>query len=179
MSAAIGAALAIALSATGSAVGSAFGGQVAIVQRSSGGSMSAFIPIVMAGVVGIYGLITSVCIAAQAACTTHDEEAGSRLLGAGLAMGIPGLVSGCAIGLFCHYLLANINTGAGGPTPPGYARVQDSDEGVESSSTIRKPQIGLDPQALVSTPVILVLIFIEALALYGLIASLVLTGKSC
>lgn len=123
--------------------------------------MRNIIPVIMAGVLGIYGLITAVIIQGQittskpigqaagtagntkgkfiAAMTVYSAYDGYRHLAAGLVCGLSGLAAGMAIGVV-------------------------GDAGVRA--------VGL--QAELFVPSVLILIFAEALALYGLIIGLIL-----
>ena len=100
------------------------------------------IPIVMAGILGIYGLIVAVIF--QGAITNGDEikknyPKNYGLLGAGLCCGIACLGAGLAIGIV-------------------------GDAGVRAMAQQDKIFIGL----------LLIMIFAEALALYGFIVALIL-----
>ena len=57
----------------------------------------ALIPIIMAGILGIYGLIVGVLMAAKA--DKCEMKEGYAYLGAGLACGLSSLASGLAIGI--------------------------------------------------------------------------------
>lgn len=110
--------------------------------------MRNIIPVIMAGVLGIYGLITAVILSSK---ITSPEAKGPntygtytafdayRHLGAGLTCGLSGLAAGMAIGVV-------------------------GDAGVRA--------IGQQPRLFV--PTVLVLIFSEALALYGLIVGIIM-----
>lgn len=132
---------------------------------NSGAVMRNIIPVIMAGVLGIYGLITAVIITQQltgmspvaqskdgttyiAAYTQYAAFDGYRHLAAGLVCGLSGLAAGMAIGVV-------------------------GDAGVRA--------VGLQPELFV--PSVLILIFAEALALYGLIIGLILgvapASKAC
>jgi len=112
------------------------------------------IPIIMAGILGIYGLIVSVIIQAKVQYTSYDKMYGTgaqwnysmfngfKHLAAGLCCGLSSLAAGLAIGV------------AG-------------DAGVRANAA-KDIYVG----------VILMLIFAEALGLYGLIISIVLSGAS-
>mmetsp|Transcript_9191 Transcript_9191/g.13803 ORF Transcript_9191/g.13803 Transcript_9191/m.13803 type:complete len:175 (-) Transcript_9191:101-625(-) len=115
--------------------------------------MKNIIPVVMAGILGIYGLVVAVLVgsaieAPQAAsngsicangeCFKYSD--GFRLLASGLCCGISGLGSGMAIGIV-------------------------GDAGVRA----------VGQQGLLYVGMILILIFAEALGLYGLIVALVLS----
>eukprot|EP01104_Vermistella_antarctica_P006117 TRINITY_DN16854_c0_g1_i1.p2 TRINITY_DN16854_c0_g1~~TRINITY_DN16854_c0_g1_i1.p2 ORF type:complete len:197 (-),score=20.35 TRINITY_DN16854_c0_g1_i1:213-749(-) len=104
------------------------------------------VPVVMAGVVGIYGLIIAVLIAMSAGSVPGEDCTdfqGLARLGAGLSVGLSGLAAGMAIGIV-------------------------GDAGVRATAQQPKLFAGM----------ILILIFAEALGLYGLIVALILTMNS-
>ena len=98
------------------------------------------IPVVMAGIIGIYGLIVGVILIQALQKTEYPLFNGFAHLASGLSCGLSGLAAGMSIGV------------AG-------------DAGVRAN--------GQQPSLYVS--MILVLIFGEALALYGLIVAIVLS----
>jgi len=116
--------------------------------------MRNIIPVIMAGIIGIYGLIVAVIVggnistkqpkyvpATKLGYNTYSAFAGFAHLGAGLVVGISGLAAGMAIGIV-------------------------GDAGTRA--------IGQQPSLFV--PNLLILIFAEALALYGLIVALIMQG---
>merc|ERR1719263_2423106 len=106
--------------------------------------MRSIIPVVMAGVLGIYGLITAVIINGKLdQPDTYSAYSGYAHLGAGLTVGMSSLAAGLAIGIV-------------------------GDAGVRAN--------GQQPRLFVG--MILILIFAEALGLYGLIVAIVLSQKS-
>ena len=107
--------------------------------------MKSIIPVVMAGVLGIYGLIVAVLIATKIAPEKgkYSSFSGFAHLAAGLCCGLAGLAAGVAIGIV-------------------------GDAGVRATA--------LQPRLFVA--MILILIFAEALGLYGLIVALILSQKS-
>lgn len=105
--------------------------------------MKSVIPVVMAGIIGIYGLVISILLVGPIkVASEYRLYDGFLSLGAGISVGVAGLASGMAIG-----------------------KVGDS--GVRFSA--------LEPRLFVG--MILVLIFAEVLALYGLIVSIYLYTK--
>merc|ERR1711865_1009832 len=107
--------------------------------------MRSLIPVVMAGVLGIYGLISAVIITGK---ISKPEETSSfqgfSLLGAGITVGMSSVAAGYAIGIV-------------------------GDAGVRCNALANgKLFVGL----------ILILIFAEALGLYGLIVGLVVASGS-
>lgn len=105
--------------------------------------MRSIIPVVMAGVLGIYGLITAVIINGH--INTNPDEysaySGYAHLGAGLTVGLSSLAAGLAIGIV-------------------------GDAGVRANAQQPRLFVGM----------ILILIFAEALGLYGLIVGLVVAS---
>ena len=103
------------------------------------------IPVVMAGVIGIYGLIVAVLISSNiekpiTGINKYGWDQGFKHLAAGLCVGFSGVGAGYAIG-------------------------EVGDVGVRG--------VGREPRLFVS--MILVMIFSEAIALFGLIVALVLS----
>eukprot|EP00928_Gymnodinium_smaydae_P082788 TRINITY_DN6607_c0_g6_i1.p1 TRINITY_DN6607_c0_g6~~TRINITY_DN6607_c0_g6_i1.p1 ORF type:complete len:172 (-),score=23.86 TRINITY_DN6607_c0_g6_i1:186-701(-) len=108
--------------------------------------MRSIIPVVMAGVLGIYGLITSVIISGKLnpeKAHTYSAFQGYAHLAAGLTVGLSSLAAGLAIGI------------AG-------------DAGVRANAQQPRLFVGM----------ILILIFAEALGLYGLIVGLVVASSA-
>merc|ERR1712048_1128470 len=105
--------------------------------------MRSIIPVVMAGVLGIYGLITAVIINGKMEAATYSAYSGYAHLGAGLTVGMSSLGSGLAIGIV-------------------------GDAGVRANAQQPRLFVGM----------ILILIFAEALGLYGLIVGLVVASTS-
>merc|ERR1712232_476947 len=145
----MGAAVALIFANLGAAYGTAKSG----VGVSSMGVMKpdlvmkSIIPVVMAGVLGIYGLIIAVIIGngvkvPSGGKPVYSSFTGFAHLAAGLACGLSGMAAGIAIGIV--------------------------DAGVRASAQQAKLYVGM----------VLILIFAEALGLYGLIVGLILTSKS-
>merc|ERR1712230_163576 len=106
--------------------------------------MKSIIPIIMAGVLGIYGLIVAVLLGSGIDKEPYGYASfsGYAALSAGLCCGMAGLSAGIAIGIV-------------------------GDAGVRANA--RQPKLFVG--------VILILIFAEALGLYGLIVALILSSK--
>lgn len=65
--------------------------------------MKSLIPVVMAGIIGVYGLVVSVLIANDLDPTKdYSLFAGCVHLGAGLSTGLSGLAGGYAIGVIIN-----------------------------------------------------------------------------
>ena len=105
--------------------------------------MKNMIPIIMAGVLGIYGLIISVILSGNISSSDFSDFKGYAFLASGLSVGLSGLASGMAIGI------------AG-------------DAGVRANGQQPRLYVGM----------ILILIFGEAIGLYGLIVGIVLSQAS-
>jgi len=101
------------------------------------------IPVIMAGILGIYGLIVSVILKTKITGTDYSYYEGFKHLAAGLCVGLSSLGAGVAIGI------------AG-------------DAGVRALGKQNRIFVGM----------MLILIFAEALGLYGLIISLILASKN-
>ena len=97
------------------------------------------IPVIMAGILGIYGLIVAVILNQKMGSAEYDYKKGYSHLSSGLCCGLSSLGAGIAIGI-------------GG------------DAGVRALGQTDKIFVGM----------MLILIFAEALGLYGLIVSLIL-----
>lgn len=140
----MGAAAALVFSCFGAAYGTAKSG----VGIASMGVMrpelvmKSIVPVVMAGVLGIYGLIIAVIIS-TGVNTGYTLYMGYAHLGSGLSCGLAGLAAGMAIGIV-------------------------GDSGVRANAQQPKLFVGM----------ILILIFAEALALYGLIVGIILASKA-
>jgi len=106
--------------------------------------MRSIIPVVMAGVLGIYGLITAVIINGKMENPKeYSAYMGYAHLGAGLTVGMSSLAAGLAIGIV-------------------------GDAGVRANAQQPRLFVGM----------ILILIFAEALGLYGLIVGLVVASSA-
>jgi len=147
---AMGAMSAIVFSSLGAAYGTAKSGTgiAAMSVMRPELIMKSIIPVVMAGIIAIYGLVVAVIIgvgmeapkAGQASGYTPFK--GFLALGAGLAVGLSGLAAGFAIGVV-------------------------GDSGVRGTAQQPRLFVGM----------ILILIFAEVLGLYGLIVALILSTK--
>jgi len=146
----MGAALALIFSNLGAAYGTGKSG-VGISALGVGKPdlvMKSIVPVVMAGVLGIYGLIIAVIIANSVTGVDQGRPAYGYFsavahLGGGLACGLSGLSAGLAIGV-----VGDCCTRASAEQP--------------------KLFVGM----------VLILIFAEALGLYGLIVGLILASKA-
>jgi V-type H+-transporting ATPase proteolipid subunit len=146
----LGASSAMVFSALGAAYGTAKSGTgiAAMSVMRPELIMKSIIPVVMAGIIAIYGLVVAVLIANDIKEPTPDSTTYSLYrsflqLGAGLSVGLSGLAAGFAIGIV-------------------------GDAGVRGTAQQPRLFVGM----------ILILIFAEVLGLYGLIVALILTTKN-
>ncbi|KAK9294144.1 hypothetical protein QLX08_011133 [Tetragonisca angustula] len=97
----MGAASAIIFSALGAAYGTAKSGTgiAAMSVMRPELIMKSIIPVVMAGIIAIYGLVVAVLIAGGLESNNYTLYKGFVHLGAGLAVGFSGLAAGFAIGI--------------------------------------------------------------------------------
>ncbi|XP_014468426.1 PREDICTED: V-type proton ATPase 16 kDa proteolipid subunit [Dinoponera quadriceps] len=97
----MGAASAIIFSALGAAYGTAKAGTgiAAMSVMRPELIMKSIIPVVMAGIIAIYGLVVAVLIAGSLEKGKYTLFMGFAHLGAGLAVGFSGLAAGFAIGI--------------------------------------------------------------------------------
>ncbi len=166
----LGAALSIFLSSLGSAIASAEAGIYAL--RSKSGLIHSFIPIVISGVLAIYGIIVSVILAAKLNSSGDDaisSSEGFRFLCAGLAVGLACAASGWGMASF-------IKTSNGGLHIPH--RPSGSSVRPESTPLLANAVNG-DVVTVPSFDIryFFVMVFLEAIALYGLIVALFLIGQ--
>jgi len=138
----IGVAAAIVFANLGSAYGTAKSGvgisAMGVINPEP--VMKNMIPVVMAGILGIYGLIISVILVGNIKSSGYSHYKGYAHLASGLSVGLSALGAGMAIGIV-------------------------GDAGVRAN--------GQQPALFVG--MILILIFAEALGLYGLIVAIVLS----
>jgi V-type H+-transporting ATPase proteolipid subunit len=141
----LGAAAALSFSNVGAAYGTAKSG-VSVAHLGMlhpGRVMRGLVPVVMAGILGIYGLIVAVIIINSIKSDGYMLFSGFLHLGAGVAAGMASLAAGYAIGVIgdvCCF---------------AYAKTEK-----------------------IFVPMILMLIFAEALGLFGLIIALLMNNRA-
>lgn len=145
------------------------------------GIMKNIIPIVMAGVLGIYGLIVAVIIAdgirepGENGYNTYSLFNGYTHLAAGLCCGLSCLAAGGTIGTIGYTGTINYGAKAAQGTRGWMTHTRGQtadDDGANDSATkyqedANKVYVGF----------LIMLIFAEAIALYGLIVALILSQK--
>lgn len=157
----------------GGAYGTAKAGQglMAMGVRSPELLMKNIIPIVMAGVLGIYGLIVAVILngkftkpESSTGFATYSQYTGFSHLAAGLCCGLCSLASGLAIGIAAD--AGTRAVGAQSAMSASWKRMGfTGDAGGQVSSSGDALFVGT----------VLIQVFASNLGLYGLIASLILT----
>jgi len=97
----MGAASAMVFSALGAAYGTAKSGTgiAAMSVMRPELIMKSIIPVVMAGIIAIYGLVVAALVANQISDTDYSLYKSFTHLGAGLSVGLSGLAAGYAIGI--------------------------------------------------------------------------------
>lgn len=152
--------------------------------RHPGSVMKNVIPIVMAGVIGIYGLIVAVILAGNITTPTvgtrenvYSIYTGMAHLCAGLCCGLSGLAAGGCIGIIgdygvrsVGYRTSNISVvfSTGDKSGGGFDHAEDDGAGGGGAGDENKLFVGM----------LIMLIFSEALALYGLIVALIVSQHS-
>jgi len=139
----------------------------------------------MAGVIGIYGLIVAVILAESITTPNKDRETSYSIytafahLCAGLCCGISGLAAGGCIGIVgdhgvraVGYRASQISLFPSTTEKSGYSEIPsgEGDAGDDVS--------GSDDQNKLFVGMLIMLIFSEALALYGLIVALIVSQHS-
>ena len=140
------------------------------------GVIKNIVPIVMAGVLGIYGLIVSVIIT-QAILppdanqyTQYSVYNGWAHLAAGLCCGLSCLAAGGTIGI-----IGDVGVRTFGLKAAGGARHWDSGEGADDADQQQREARNTEDANKLYVGLLIMLIFAEALALYGLIVALILS----
>ena len=141
--------------------------------------MKNIIPIVMAGVLGIYGLIVAVILAESIPSPSQNRDNAYSIytamahLCAGLCCGCSGLAAGGCIGIVGDYgvravsyrasNIGNISLFPSSAEKQGYSNIPDNEDGAVEAAG------GQDDQNKLFVGMLIMLIFSEALALYELI----------
>ena len=154
--------------------------------------MKNVIPIVMAGVIGIYGLIVGV-ILSQAIVTpdstsrenSYSIYSGMAHLCAGLCCGFSGLAAGMCIGIVGDYGIRAVGYRASQITlfpsdkeSAGYATIPTDGDDTGGGHGHGGDISGSDDQNKLFVGMLIMLIFSEALALYGMIVALIVSQHS-
>lgn len=144
--------------------------------RHPGSVMKNVIPVVMAGVIGIYGLIVAVILGGNIPSPANTREnvysiyTGMAHLCAGLCCGLSGLAAGGCIGIIGDYGIRSVgyrtsNISVVFSSGGGGGGFDAEDDGGAGAGDENKLFVGM----------LIMLIFSEALALYGLIVALIVS----
>jgi len=173
---ALGAAISVFLSSFGSCYASANAGLFAMRNHAQLGIKS-FFPVIISGVLAIYGLIIGVILAFKIDdSSSMSEQKAFHYFGAGWTVGAACLCSGAGIGLF---LKGYMNMAF----PDSNRTHGTSDPGTETEPLLSSRHAVQNTSSLDMTKgsnliaLLCVLVFLEAIGLYGLIVALFLIGK--
>ena len=157
----LGAAASVFLSSAGSAYASIHGGEFAL--KSPYGFVG-FSPIIIGGVLSIYGLIVAVLLGGKMGNSTLEETDGYRNLSVGLSVGLACLCSGVGLGKFIKTSMTS-----------HVALGQEADAATRPLLGGASTQAVAFPKSIVR--ILLCLCFLEAIGLYGLIVGLILMSQ--
>eukprot|EP00977_Amphora_coffeiformis_P027670 scaffold34630_cov185-Amphora_coffeaeformis.AAC.16 len=182
----IGAAAAISFSCLGSAMASCVAASYAMALKG----WASHVPIIISGVLGIYGLVVGAALVSKLRNSANHDDAMGELegyanLAGGLAVGLPCYASGMALAGFLsdslyredeYYDLDGDNHSAN--TPKLYRSLLPSAAVTTTTTTAASgPQNRrLKNPRPVTVKFVMMLVFLEALGLYGLIVALLLIG---
>ena len=126
--------------------------------------MRGMVPVIMAGILGIYGLIVAVIVSSNVKQgNQYTLSAGLMHLGAGITGGLSSLAAGFAIGM------------VGDACCAAYQRTEVCD--THTHTHTHTTTHWHTPQS-IFVAMILILIFAEALGLYGMIISLLMNSTA-
>lgn len=163
----MGSALSVFLAAAGSALASSHAGIYAV----RGTSYKAFIPIIQAGVLAIYGIIVSILLVFKLENEAMTATDGYKNLSAGLAVGLSTCASGWGIAKFVQQLNEQgVTAGTARSATTGMNESSQSEPLIPPRAAAQK-----DDES-TFTKTVLALVFLEAIGLYGLVAALFLMG---
>ena len=154
-----------------------------------GGMIKNLVAIIMAGVLGIYGLIVAIIIAGRitepdnnAGYNTYSQFNGWAHVGAGLTCGLSCLAAGGTIGMIGETgviatgLRAEGNIARMFRSMPGGGKGEDGgDEDGGAAGGVPDTSVVMGDENKLFVGMLIMLIFSEALALYGLIVALIVS----
>lgn len=167
----LGAAFAIFLCSAGACAASAPAGIYAMRTTPAHGILKAFIPIVIGGVLAIYGIIVAVILSFKIS-DGMDAVAGYKALTSGLSVGLACLASGMGMAKFLQDYMAST---------PGFFAAKSSAATNGNGPPESQPLLGGNG-GLIEFPIpsswtfFCVYVFLEAIGLYGLIVALILAA---
>jgi len=154
--------------------------------KHPGGIIKNLVAIIMAGVLGIYGLIVAIIIAGRVTqpdnalgMNTYSQYNGWAHIGAGLTCGLSCLAAGATIGMIGETGVMATGLRAEGNMARMFRSIPgggggDGEEAAAGPDT--SVQMGDENKLFVG--MLIMLIFSEALALYGLIVALIVSQSS-
>ena len=157
-----------------------------------GGMIKNLVAIIMAGVLGIYGLIVAIIIAGRITepdnnmgANTYSQYNGWAHVGAGLTCGLSCLAAGGTIGMIGETgviatgLRAEGNMARVFRAMPGGGKGEDGgDEDGGAAAGVPDTAVVMGDENKLFVGMLIMLIFSEALALYGLIVALIVSQAS-
>jgi len=174
----LGAVSAVFFTAAGSAYASAHGGMFAI-RNFEFFRLKAFVPMMQAGVLALYGLIVGIMLhrrISYSSAANGSEEAGYRNLASGLIVGAACLCSGLGMGLFLR--VENECRKKGVTTTPSPPESVDARQRTGPAEPLLAPPPGVvgpeDGNKHKYIALIVSLVYLEAIGLYGLIVALMI-----
>jgi ATP synthase proteolipid subunit len=168
----LGAASAIFLCSAGACAASAPAGIYAMRTTPAHGIIKAFIPIVIGGVLAIYGIIVAVILSFKIS-DGMDAVTGYKALTSGLSVGLACLASGMGMAKFLQDYMSS--------TPGFFAAKSSAATTNGNGAPESQPLLGGNSGLFVEFPTpswtfFCVYVFLEAVGLYGLIVALILAA---
>jgi V-type H+-transporting ATPase 16kDa proteolipid subunit len=163
---ALGAAAAVFFSSLGGAIGSVPAGMLAVRSHWATNGIKAFFPIIIAGVLAMYGLIVAAILSYKLAPTAEStgELDGHRNLAAGLSVGLACLASGYGMSRFLFSSMAEGIT----------ASCVASSDSTTTQPLLPSGSRGSNVSHSVSWSLVMVMVYLEAIGLYGFVVALLL-----
>lgn len=171
----IGIASAIFLSFYGSCVSSAIAGTY-LYQSPCKDMWKAAIPIVISGVLAVYGMIIAILLALRMnTVSNYDTLGGYKNLAAGLSVGLACCWSGFSMMIFLSDALYNSESGGDErETASTHVNVKNRMQVPLLSPALRTRSVTDMPVPVPTVRFCMVLVFLEAIGLYGFIIALLL-----
>ncbi len=162
-------AIGLGLSTFMTAIGSALASGHGAIYVMKAPNLKAMIPVIMGGVLAIYGLIINYFLYKNMDAADMSYSDGCKNLAAGLSVGAAVLASGWGMAIFIKQLNAGVCDGISTPAPSTDAPVSENSPLLGGPDAVEG--IYAKPNFIKT---ILSLIYLEAIGLYGLIVALFL-----
>jgi len=174
----MGVVLSLGLSSFGAAYGTwkSSEGVAFVSSKHPGLALRSMIPIVIAGVLAIYGIIVAVLISCQIPLSldTYDLAKGFAHLGAGLTCGLTCLAAGFAIGKVGQNSLSSYSDAVSAASCGMSEAIATSGPDAPLLGSTSVPNLGRP----VFITMLMSLVFAEAIGLYGLVIALLIIAKA-